>query len=160
MAFLKVIQEERTKWPFKLISYVLMPDHIHMVVNPSDGEIIRLMQILKSLTSKAIISAASGESFNNASGVSQIWQQSFKAMPLWSNWMIWQKINYIHSNPLKKGLVRSVGDYRWSSYRSFYFGDAEPIQVDKDWWWPGDVKKLARASAEWSKELAAEKRDR
>lgn len=71
--------------------------------------------------------------------------------------MIWQKINYIHSNPLKARLVRSVADYKWSSYRSFYFGEAEPIKVDKEWWWPDDVRKLSEAATEWSKEMAERK---
>ena len=34
--------------------------------------------------------------------------------------MIWQKINYIHRNPVKAGLVKSAKDYYWSSFRSFY----------------------------------------
>ena len=33
--------------------------------------------------------------------------------------MIWQKINYIHANPLKARLVRSAKDYYWSSFRSW-----------------------------------------
>lgn len=49
--------------------------------------------------------------------------------------MIWQKINYIHNNPLKAGLVRSTADYRWSSFRSFYgVDDALLPNVDADWW--------------------------
>jgi len=31
----------------------------------------------------------------------QVWQESFKGMALWSAWMIWQKINYIHANRVK-----------------------------------------------------------
>jgi len=71
-----------------------------------------------------------------------------------------QKINYIHNNPLKAGLVKSAADYRWSSFRSFYFGEAEPIDVDKDWWWPDDVQKLAKAAAEWSAEMVGRERSK
>ena len=31
----------------------------------------------------------------------RVWQESFKDVALWSGWMIWQKINYIHANPVK-----------------------------------------------------------
>ena len=82
-----------------------------------------------------------------------LWQESFKALPLWSNWMIWQKINYIHNNPVKSGLVESAAEYRWSSFHCFYLGESEPLKVDRDWWWPEDVQKLARAAAEWSAEM-------
>jgi len=88
--------------------------------------------------------------------IHQVWQESFKAFPLWSEWLIWQKINYIHNNPLKCGLVSSAADYRWSSFRSFYFDESEPTKVDKDWWWPGDVHELAKAATEWSAELERE----
>ena len=68
--------------------------------------------------------------------------------------MIWQKINYIDFNPVKAGLVKSAGDYHWSSFRSFYLRDKDvPIKVDREWWWPEDVKKLAVAAKQWSKEM-------
>ena len=57
--------------------------------------------------------------------------------------MIWQKINYIHNNPVKAGLVKSAKDYDWSSFRSFYRQDDEPLGVDLEWWWPEDSEKLS-----------------
>ena len=60
--------------------------------------------------------------------------------------MIWQKINYIHNNPLKARLVKSARDYRWSSFKAFYFQSDEPLSVDRDWWWPDDVRKLSVAN--------------
>jgi hypothetical protein len=56
-------------------------------------------------------------------------------------------INYIHFNPVKAGLVKSAGEYQWSSFRSFYLREKDvPIEVDREWWWPEDVKKLAVAA--------------
>ena len=157
-AFLDVLSELREQWPFKLVAYVLMPDHIHLIANPKDGRIRELAGTLKSLAARKIIEGAVGLSFlrekpDPDGSIHLVWQESFKALPLWSDWMIWQKINYIHNNPIKSGFVRSAADYPWSSFRSFYFGECEPIKVDKDWWWPGDVQKLARAAAEWSAEM-------
>jgi hypothetical protein len=74
-----------------------------------------------------------------------VWQESFKAMPLWSSWMIWQKINYIHANPVKAGIVKSAKDYRWSSFHSYYSLAAESIPIDRDWAWPEDAEKLSTA---------------
>jgi len=56
--------------------------------------------------------------------------------------MIWQKINYIHANPVKAGLVKSAKDYYWSGFRSFHSQGDEPLAVDHDWWWPEDSEKL------------------
>jgi hypothetical protein len=75
----------------------------------------------------------------------RVWQESFKALPLWSGWMIWQKVNYIHANPVKAGLVKSAKDYPWSSFGSFYSKGDEPIPVDREWFWPDDAEKLSNA---------------
>ena len=58
---------------------------------------------------------------------------------------IWQKINYIHANPVKARLVNSAKDYRWSSFRALYSDSHEPLPVDKDWSWPDDSEKLSNA---------------
>jgi hypothetical protein len=63
--------------------------------------------------------------------------------------MIKQKTNYIHSNPVRAGLVNRAADYRWSSFHGFYSNDVEEVlQIDKEWWWPEDVDKLRRAMGE------------
>ena len=55
-------------------------------------------------------------------------------------------------NAFKARLVNSAKDYRWSSFRAMYMNTAEPVEIDKDWWWPDDVRKLSIASSEWIKE--------
>jgi REP-associated tyrosine transposase len=164
-AFIDILANLRLEWPFKLVAYVLMPDHIHLIVNPRDGRIRELTGTIKSLAARRIINEAKGVSFlrdkPDADGsINQVWQESFRALPLWSEWLTWQKINYIHNNPLKSKLVATAADYHWSSFRSFYFGESTPIKVDKEWWWPEDVKKLAKAAADWSAKLAKETREK
>jgi len=119
-------------WPCKLIAYVLMPDHLHLIVNPQDGRIKEFTGKLKSLSAKAIIEVAQGIDFKlDSEGSHNVWQESFKAIPLWSVWMIWQKINYIHANPVRAGLVKSAKDYRWSSFRAFHLGSGEPLSCGR-----------------------------
>jgi putative transposase len=139
---------------FKLIAFVLMPDHFHLIVNPRDGKITEWTGALKSLTAKSLVKACPDHWFTKKNNEHQVWQESFKALPLWSNWMIWQKINYIHSNPIRAGLVKSTPDYRWSSFHSFYNQQTDlAVKPYLDWWWPDDVNKLARAMSEWNDEL-------
>ena len=66
-------------------------------------------------------------------------------MPLWSLWMIRQKIDYIHANPVKAHLSPSARDYEWTSFRAFYLGVNEPLPVERHWWWPEDQEKFLRA---------------
>jgi hypothetical protein len=126
-----------------------MPDHTHLIVNPKDGRIKEFTGRLKSLSAKDIVQATHAINFKQDSeGSFHVWQESFKAIPLWSAWMIWQKVNYIHANPVKAGLVSSAKDYRWSSFRAFYSGDEKPLKVDQEWWWPDDSEKLSKAMKE------------
>lgn len=147
-AFLHELRTLNQDWPSKLIAYVLMPDHFHLISNPRDGRIIEFMRDLKSAGAKAIIQVSQRFRFPESDEGHQVWQQSFKAKPLWSLFMIWQKINYIHRNPLKARLVKSTKDYYWSSFCSFYSLSDEPLAVDHDWWWPDDSEKLSKAMKE------------
>ena len=162
-AFIDILANKRQEWPFKLAAYVLMPDHFHLIVNPRDGRIRELTGALKSLSAQAIVQAVPDLCFRlerpkpNQSE-HHVWQESFKDLPLWSDWMIWQKINYIHFNPVKAGLVKSASEYQWSSFRSFYLRENNvPIEVDRERWWPEDVKKLAVAAKQWGKEMETKK---
>jgi putative transposase len=153
LAFLDVLATLLREWPSKLIAFVLMPDHFHLIVNPQDGDIQGFTAALKSLTSKRIIEITGGLRFlrrqpGKDGSIHQVWQESFKALPLWSLWMIRQKINYIHANPLRAGLVSSAQDYLWSSFRAFYLGSDEPLPVDRDWGWTDDTEKLSKAMKE------------
>ena len=144
-AFLDDLKELNQKWPSKLITYVLMPDHFHLIANPRDGRIKEFTGHLKAVSAKAIIQVNNCFSFAETDKGHQVWQESFKDMALWSGWMIRQKINYIHANPVKAGLVNSTKDYYWSGFRSFYSLGDEPLAVDHDWWWPEDAEKLSKA---------------
>jgi REP element-mobilizing transposase RayT len=144
--FLEELRSINQTWPSKLIAYVLMPDHFHLISNPRDGRIREFICELKSLAAKQIVEVNERFHFHHTDEDGhQVWQESFKAQPLWSGWMIWQKINYIHANPVKAGMVKSAKDYRWSSFRSFYSQGDVPLEVDRDWWWSDDVEKLAQA---------------
>jgi REP element-mobilizing transposase RayT len=145
VAFLEVLHSTNQTWPSKTIAYVLMPDHFHLIANPRDGRIKEFVGELKSRSAKGIVKASKKFLFHVDEDSHQVWQESFKALPLWSGWMIWQKINYIHANPVKAGLAKSARDYRWSSFRSFYSQGDDPIAVDSDWWWSDDAEKLSRA---------------
>ena len=154
-AFFEELRSLNERWPSKLIAYVLMPDHFHLISNPCDGRIKEFVGGLKSLSAKGIVTVSKRFRFLYKDEVGhQVWQESFKAMPLWSGWMIWQKINYIHANPVKAGLVESAKDYPWSSFGSFYSQGDAPIPVDREWFWPDDAEKLSKAV----KSLSADER--
>ena len=141
--FIEEVQSVRLKRESKLICFVVMPDHFHLIVNPRDGDIQGWIGELKSVSAKRLVAINPPTLFSKPGDENQVWQESFRTLRLWSGWMIWQKINYIHNNPLKAGLVKSARDYRWSSFRSFYKLESEELlSVDHEWWYEDDPQKL------------------
>jgi hypothetical protein len=44
-----------------------------------------------------------------------------------------EKLRYMHRNPVKRGLVESPEQWRWSSYRHYLLGEAGLVQVSVGW---------------------------
>ena len=125
--FLNELQKLNRNWPCKLITYVLMPDHLHLIANPRDGRIKEYTGHLKAVSAKAIVRTNSRFVFAEMAIGHQVWQESFKDLPLWSGWMIAED-NYIHANPVKAGFVRSAKDYTGPAFGLSLTGD-EPLAV-------------------------------
>ena len=81
-AFLEQLSSLDQKWPSKLIAYVLMPDHFHLIGNPRDGRIKEFVGALKSLSAKSIVGVSKQFRFHASADGHQVWQEGFKAMPL------------------------------------------------------------------------------
>jgi putative transposase len=50
-----------------------------------------------------------------------------------------EKLRYMHRNPVKRGLVESAEQWRWSSYRFYILNEAGPVRVNEGWtkiWFP------------------------
>jgi hypothetical protein len=67
---------------------------------------------------------------NNLKIKNKIWQKSFYDFPIFSEKKFNEKLNYIHNNPLKAGLVKNLDDYLWSSYQNFYLENNSLIKID------------------------------
>ena len=63
-----------------------------------------------------------------------LWDHESNVFSIFSEAMLMQKVNYIHLNPVRAGLVERAGDYRWSSARLWQgcATDNEPLAVDLD----------------------------
>lgn len=114
-------------------AWCIMPNHVHLVFRSVTGQKPELLLgDFKRFTSKAIVAAIkeNAEEPRNkfllnfflkeglkTSNVNQyqFWRHDNHPIELWSNWVIWQKINYTHQNPVKAGLVTRAEDYRYSS---------------------------------------------
>ena len=76
----------------------------------------------------AIMAKAGKENGNNNDF--QLWQQNNHPIELVSNFMIDQKLGYIHENPVKAGIVQKAEHYIYSSARN-YTNEGGLIEIDK-----------------------------
>ena len=108
-------------------AYVLMPDHMHLVITPrGNGNISQAMHSLKLYTSRQI-----GALLGIKGG---IWQARFYERALRTPKDVEDALVYVHDNPVKAGLTEKPEDYDWSSYRACVLGEPTPIEVDPFVW--------------------------
>jgi putative transposase len=107
-AFLDALLDLKGRRPFKLYGYCLMSNHFHLLIRPTGATISRIMQ---SLT----VSHTQRYHRHYASG-GHVWQGRFKSPVVQNDQHLLCVLRYIEANPLRAKLVRSAGDYPWSSF--------------------------------------------
>ena len=60
----------------------------------------------------------------------RVWQRRFYDMNIWSEKKRLEKLNYMHNNPVKRGLVAEPGDWPWSSWKFYHLGDRSILPMD------------------------------
>lgn len=92
---------------YYLLSFVVMPDHVHLIIVPEDKSISECMRSIKGFSARQINKAC------QRSGA--IWQTGFYDYVLDSQEKVLGRISYIEYNPARKGIVRCPEDYDYSS---------------------------------------------
>ena len=57
-------------------------------------------------------------------------QKRFYDFNVWSGRKVGEKLEYMHQNPVKRGLVESPELWAWSSYRAYAFGEAGKVKLN------------------------------
>ena len=60
----------------------------------------------------------------------RVWQRRGYDMNIWTPKKRDEKLNYMHNNPVKRGLVKHPGDWPWSSWRFYFRNDASLLAMD------------------------------
>jgi REP element-mobilizing transposase RayT len=131
-AFLEALQTVRARYPFSLYAYVLMPNHFHLLVEAQEEPTSRWMQAL--LTKHA-------RRFNRVHGRrGHVFEGRYKAIVCERETYLLELVRYIHLNPVRAGLVKEPGAWKWSGHGE-YMGMAKRGLID-----PGPVRGQLRTS--------------
>jgi putative transposase len=100
-----------------IYGYVVMPEHVYLLVNESPREALAdAIHYLKLSFAKRLSSrkgVAESKSF---------WQKRYYDRNVRDAEEFSVKLRYQHRNPVKRGLVKEPGDWKWSSFRHYACG--------------------------------------
>ena len=101
-----------------------MPEHVHLLLSePERGELCLVLQMLKQIVSRKL-RAATGQPF---------WQRRYYDFNVWSTSKLGEKLDYMHDNPVRRGLVERPQDWPWSSFRHYATGEEGVVEIESQW---------------------------
>jgi len=134
---LTVLEKMRERYRFAVIGYVVMPEHVHLLVSePQIANPSTVVQAAKLGFARLALSDIESEPPH------RLWQSRFYDFNLWSQRKEIEKLKYMHRNPVVRGLVEKPDQWRWSSYRSYAYGEAGLVRIN-DWsWWEEKLRAM------------------
>jgi putative transposase len=98
-----------------------MPEHVHLLLGEPRKELLGVA--LKSLKLYVV----------NRAQRSPFWQRRYYDFNVFTESKIIQKLNYMHWNPLQRGLVDKPEDWRWSSCHYYQTGEPGRVEIESGW---------------------------
>jgi putative transposase len=124
----------------KIHAYVILDNHLHLVA--AADKLADIIRDFKSYTAKSLISRLEQDHKDWALNLFryykqptktrsayQLWQEGFHPQQIISEDMLQQKVDYVHFNPVRAGVVAQPEDWLYSSARD-YAGGKSVLEVD------------------------------
>ena len=119
--FQKELEMVRLRYGFVVAGYVLMPEHVHLLVSePTTASLAVTLQVLKQQTSRKL----------KKPGTAQFWQRRYYDFNVWTKEKTVEELNYMHRNPVERGLVAVPEDWRWSSFHHYATGETGTVEIE------------------------------
>ena len=119
--FEDALERVRLRYLFVVAGYVVMPEHVHLLVNePARGPLSRSIQALK-----LSVSMRSPER--------PFWQAHYYDFNLSAHEKFVEKLRYIHRNPVVRGLVASAEDWKGASFRHYQTDMHGTVEIESEW---------------------------
>ena len=121
-----------------LHGWCIMSNHIHLVASVKNNDLSSILRDFKKFTGKQIIKSIqenkqesrkdwmltifkkAGEA-NSRNTEFQFWRQDNRPMEVYSSKFVFQKLSYLHNNPVEAGIVEKPEHYLYSSARDYHF---------------------------------------
>ena len=121
-----------------LFGYVIMSNHIHLIVQSKEGKLSDLIRDFKKFTATQILKQLQTEPESRRDWILerfakatethtrnknfQVWQYGNHAEEIFTLKFMWDKLNYVHLNPVRAGIVEKATHYLYSSASNYSSG--------------------------------------
>ena len=119
------VRSVRERHPFKIHAWVVLPDHLHCVIElpPGDADFatdtdppLTTVRVIKMGFSKALPHGEARSAVRARRGERGIWQRRFWEHLIRDEADFRAHMDYVHINPVKHGLVEHVADWPYSTF--------------------------------------------
>lgn len=131
-----------------LHAWVIMTNHVHLIISSKTSKLEELVRDMKEFTSKQIIKAITDNpeesrkewmlnifryagSGNKNNKEFQFWKQDYHPVELSTNEMLEQRLHYLHENPVRSGLIWAAWHYKYSSAIDYYTTEKGLVKIER-----------------------------
>ncbi|QDU44110.1 Transposase IS200 like protein [Symmachiella dynata] len=118
----------------KCLGFVVMPNHVHVLIQFSEtGQLSRFMQHWKRRSSHAIrkwYREGNSAYFQFGDLPDCFWTPKYYSIEIYSDRKLSEKLDYMHLNPVRAGLVERCVDWQWSSARWYFERKSVGVPID------------------------------
>jgi putative transposase len=119
----EILERTRSRHNARIYAYVLMHEHVHLLMNePPTILVANFLKSLKQETSKKL----KGDR-------KQFWQARYYDRNIRGPEELSDVMQYIHQNPVKRGLVGEPQHYPWSSCHHYLTGEPGTVEIEAEW---------------------------
>ncbi len=119
--FERSLETMRKRYRFIVAGYVVMPEHIHMLV--SEPETVLLSRAIQALKLSVAVQRRERP----------FWQPRYYDFNVWSERKRVEKLRYMHRNPVKRGLVGEPSEWLWSTFIHWATGEVGTVEIESQW---------------------------
>jgi putative transposase len=119
---LRDIIHKQSDLGFKLMGYVIMDNHYHILLQTEDKPLKTIMHGINNRYSKH---------YNRQHGrTGHVFGERYKAILVQNESYLLTLLRYIHQNPVRAGICSKIEEYRWSSDSDYRTGNAQEVDID------------------------------
>jgi putative transposase len=113
------LEKMRLTYGFKVVGYVVMPEHVHLLLSePPERTLSLILQAIKLSTAKRLTERP-------------FWQRRYYDFNVYTTGKIAEKLGYMHRNPVERGLVDEPDEWKWSSHQFYESGHLRIVQIER-----------------------------